>query len=509
MRRRLVLALCASTLGGCTLEPHYQRPAPAIPPAWPTGPAYPEAAPQPPAPVGYRDLFRDPRLLALIDQSLVQNQNLRAAVANVAIARAQYRIQRAELWPSLDAQGSVITNRDRRGDTASADVTRDFAANLGAAFEIDLFGKLRSLSHAAQEQYFATEAGAEAGRLTLVAEVARAYLTLASDRAQLEITEETVASGQRTVDLTQARLTGGVDARTALAQAQTVLQQARSDRARFTTQVAQDRNALELLVGAPVADSALPASLDELEQSLGEAPAGLDSRILLRRPDVLEAEHRLRAANAQIGAARAAFFPTISLTGLAGYASPQLSGLFSGGNFTWRSEGAANLPIFNGGANLAGLYGVRAQRELALADYQNAIQSAFRDVADALARRGTMNEQLAAQVALEAASRQSYELSLARYRAGVDPFLETLVTQRTYYASRQTLALTRLARASNLVDLYAALGADPTLEATPLNRPRNRDVSNAQSHRTPDYLLSESALTPPCQGSGRRPFRRS
>ena len=469
MRRPLALAAAGLALAGCTLEPRYQRPAPAVPTTWPTGRAYGEPPAAEALPIlSYRDVFHDPRLLALIERALVQNQNLRATAANVQIARAQYRIQRAGLFPSVDAQGSVVHNRDRRGSDPAADVERDYAANLGAAFEIDLFGRLRSLSHAAQEQYLATDAGARAARLALVGEVARAYLTLAADRTSLLIAEETVASAGRTVSLTEARLKGGVSARTDLAQAQTVLQQARSDMARLATEVAQDRNALELLVGGPVADAELPAGIEEADGTLAEIPAGLDSRILLRRPDVLEAEHRLRSANAQIGAARAAFFPTISLTGLAGYASPQLDGLFSGRNFTWRSEGAAALPIFTGGAALAGLSGSRAQRELAVAAYQNAVQSAFRDVADALARRGTMHDQLEAQEAFAAAAESAYDLSLARYRAGVETFLETLVAQRTLYVARQSLALTRLAQAQNLVDLYVALGGDAGLEALPL-----------------------------------------
>jgi multidrug efflux system outer membrane protein len=468
VRRALSLLTAGALLAGCTLEPHYQRPAPLTPATWPRGAAYPpptaEAAPA----LSYREVFRSPKLVALIERALADNQNLRAAVVNVAIARAQYRIQRAQLFPSLDAEGAVAQSRERRGTAATADVERDVTADLAAAFEIDLFDRLRSLSRAAQEQYLATEAGARAARLTLVSEVARAYLTLAADRTLLAIADETVASADRTVTITEARLKGGVAARTDLAQAQTVQQQARSDHAALTTQVAQDRNALELLVGGPIADDALPRGLDELDGALAEAPAGLDSRILLRRPDVLEAEHRLRAANAQIGAARAAFFPTISLTGLAGYASPQLRGLFSGRNFTWRSEAAAGLSIFNGGANLAGYAGAKAERELARANYQIAVQSAFRDVADALARRGTMREQMSAQQGYVAAASTSYELSFARYREGVEPFLTTLIAQRTLYSARQSLTQTRLAEAANLVDLYAALGGDPTLDASPL-----------------------------------------
>lgn len=468
MKRALTVMLAGASLAGCTLAPRYERPAPAVPPAWPSGAAYAESQAEALPALSYREVFGDPKLTALIDQALTSNQSLRAAMANVQIARAGYRVQRAALFPSVDADADAGQIRQRQGAAAQPEVTRTYQVNLGAAFELDLFGRLRSLSRAAQEQYFATEAGARAARLTLVGEVAQAYLTLAADRTLLAIAADTVDSAARTVTLTKARLDGGVAARTDLAQAETALQQARADQAALTSLVAQDRNALELLVGGPVADSALPAGIDEVDGRLGEAPAGLDSRILLRRPDVLQAEHRLRAANAQIGAARAAFFPTISLTGLAGYASPQLSGLVAERNLLWQANGGATLPIFAGGANLANLAAAKAERELAVAEYQGAIQAAFRDVADALARRGTIREQVAAQEALQRAAADSYELSSARYRAGVDPYLATLVAQRTLYVARQGLTQTRLAEAVNLVALYVALGGDPAVETLPV-----------------------------------------
>jgi multidrug efflux system outer membrane protein len=476
------LSLASLGLAGCTLEPHYARPAPAIPTTWPTGPAYApaqtkaqtEAQAEALPALSYRDVFRDPRLLKLIDQALAQNQNLRAALANVEIARGEYHIQRARLFPSLDAEASGGQARARQGSaglSASPVTTRSQQADLAAAFEVDLFGRLRSLSHAAQEQYLASEAGARAARLTLVSEVAQAYVTLAADRTQLSVATDTMASAERTVALTKARLEGGVAARTDLAQAQTLLEQARSDEAQLTTQVAQDRNALELLVGAPVQDASLPTGIEDVDGKLAEAPAGLDSRILLRRPDVLEAEHKLRAANAQIGAARAAFFPTISLTGLAGYASPALSGLFGGRNTIWQAQGAATQSIFAGGANVAGLAEAHGEKHLALANYQLAVQTAFRDVADALARRGTMQRQLSAQQALFAAATNSYDLSFARYKEGIDTYLAVLVTQRTLYTARQSLTEARLLRAENLVALYLALGGDPLIDAMPVDGP--------------------------------------
>jgi multidrug efflux system outer membrane protein len=470
VRRALILTLCAA-LAGCTLEPHYVRPTPAIPTTWPVGAAYPEASAETLPSLSYRTLFRDPHLQAIIAQALAGNQDLAAAMAHVEIARGQYGVQRAQLFPHIDAGFTADESHGRSsaaGGAAAgrAETTRSYQADIGmSSFELDLFGKLRSLSRAAQEQYFASEAGARAARLTLVSEVATAYLTLAADRSLLAIAQATEASSAQTVELTRVRLTGGVAPRTDLAQAETQLEQARSDVAALTTQVAQDRNALELLAGGPVADAELPASIESVDGLLGETPAGLDSRILLRRPDVAQAEYQLRAANAQIGAARANFFPTISLTALAGLASPQLASLFSSGNFVWQGQGGASLPLFAGGGNVANLAQARGEKNLAIANYQKAIQSAFRDVANALARRGTITDQMAAQTRLVAAAQDNLTLSIARYREGVDPYLNTLIAQRTLYAGQQTLTTTRFVRASNLVQLYQSLGGDELIDA--------------------------------------------
>lgn len=473
MRPIPALGLSAVLLAGCTLEPHYLRPAPAVPQTWPVGAAYPVAGAAALPSVSYREVFKDPRLQSVIGQALVRNQDLAAALANVTIARSQYRVQRAQLLPRIDAtaqasesHGKAATIRPNGTLATPRETTRSYEADVGfSAFEIDLFGRLRSLSHAAQQQYLASEAGMRAARLAIVSEVASQYLTLATDKSLLAIADETVASAQKTVDLTRARLTGGVAPRTDLRQAQTVLEQAKSDQADLTTIVAQDRNALELLAGAPVADADLPGSIESVDSLLAEVPAGLDSRILLRRPDVAEAEYRLRAANAQIGAARAAFFPTISLTALAGAASPQLGALFNGRNFNWTVAGAASQTIFAGGANVANLSLAKGQRDLALAQYQKAIQTAFREVSDALARRGTIDSQLSAQASLEAAARDELVLAQARYREGVDPYLNTLEAQRTLYSARRTLASTRLLKADNLVTLYQALGGDQLVDA--------------------------------------------
>jgi multidrug efflux system outer membrane protein len=475
MRRLLALALSGAALAGCTLEPHYVRPNPAVPQTWPVGAAYPPAtAPALPS-VNYREIFRDPHLQAVIERALANNQDLRIALANVTIARSQYRVQRAQLLPRIDAnlsaaesQQTVAVPAANGSTTSRREVVRNYDANVGfSAFELDLFGRLRSLSHAAQQQYLASEAGVHAARLTLVAEVADAYLTYATDRSLLGIATETVASAQKSVDLTRARLTGGIAPRTDLRQAETVLEQAQSDVASLTTVVAQDRNALELLVGAPVADADLPPAIENVDGLLGEVPAGLSSQVLLRRPDVVEAEYRLRAANAQIGAARANFFPTISLTALAGAANPALGALFSGRSFNWTVSAGASQTIFAGGANVANLALARGQRELALAQYQQAIQTAFREVADALARRGTIAAQLTAQNGLVASATDELNLENARYQEGVDPYLNTLEAQRTLYSARRTLASTRLIFADNLVTLYRTLGGDQLIDTQP------------------------------------------
>ena len=474
MRRLIALATAAGLLAGCTLEPHYVRPAPAIPQAWPTGAAYPKESAAPLPALSYRDVFKDPHLQAIIGEALANAQNLRIAMANVQIAHAEYVVQRSDLFPHVNATGAFSESRSRVGSAVAGvtpgtkETTRSYSGAVGfSAFELDLFGRLRSLSHAAQDRYFASEAGARAARLTLVGEVASAYLTLATDRSQLAIAADTVASAQRTVELTRARVTGGVAPRSDLTQAETLLDQARSDVASLTTQVAQDRNALELLVGAPVADADLPASIESIDAMIAEVPAGLDSRILLRRPDVVEAEYGLKAANARIGAARADFFPTISLTAVAGAASPALSKLFAGRNSSWQFGGSAVLPLFEGGANVGNLSLAHGERNLAVAQYQQTVQTAFRQVADALARRGTIGDQMAAQTDLLSAAQQSYTLSEARYREGIDPYLNTLVTQRTLYQARRSLAETRLSRAQNLVALYQSLGGDQLIDRLP------------------------------------------
>lgn len=469
MNRALLLMTSMAALAACSMEPKYVQPVPAVPASWPVGDAYLRASEAALPSVGYRDIFRDPTLQALIGRALENNQDIRLALANVMIARGQLRTQRAQQLPRIDAAAAATFSDNGTARTnnvnASGGTTESYSVDAGlSAFEIDLFGRLRSLSRGALNDYLATEAAVRAARLSLVAETASAYLTLATDRSLLAIAIETETSAKRSVDLTGARLSGGIAPRTDLRQAETILAQARADRADLITLVAQDRNALQLLVGAPVEEADLPASIESVDGLLSELPAGLDSQVLLRRPDVMQAEYQLKAENARIGAARAAFFPVISITGLAGLASNALSALFTGGAFNWSAGANASLPIFDGGANRGNLVTVQGQRDAALATYQKTIQTAFREVSDALARRGTIGDKVAAQADLAASAQDSFTLTEARYRQGVDSFLESLDAQRTLYSARRALASAHLVRAENLVELYRSLGSDTALQ---------------------------------------------
>jgi multidrug efflux system outer membrane protein len=398
----------------------------------------------------------------VIERALANNQDLQASLANVASARAQYRVERSYQLPTVAAGTDASATH---GMNSTQFTNQSYSADVGfSAFELDLFGRLKNQSREAMETYLGTESGYRSARLTLVANVAAAYVTLASDRDLLALAERTRDSGQRSVDLTRALFRSGLTSASDLASAETTLEQANSDIAAQTTQVAQDRNALELLVGGSVQDAELPASLAQLDTRIGKVPAGLSSEILLRRPDVVEAEHNLKGAYAQIGAARAAFFPTISLTSTIGLASTALSSLFTGDAFNVSGSGSASLPLL-GGTNKGNLEYARAQREYYLATYRSTVQSAFKDVADALARRGTITTQRTAQDRLVAAGQKSYDLADAQYRAGTDTFLNALVAQRSLYAYQQTRISTVLADLTNRITMYSAIGADESLAA--------------------------------------------
>ncbi|RVT89369.1 efflux transporter outer membrane subunit [Sphingomonas crocodyli] len=479
MKRALPL-IAIALLAGCSMGPNPKRPEPIIPRSWPQGDAYLRQSEATLPTVAYRDILRDPKLQAIIERALAGNQDLRIAIANVAAARAEYRVAQSDIFPQLNASGNMTKRRNpdnssgaNIGQGGGGGVRTTYQAQAGVtAWEIDLFGRLQSLSNAAFDQYLGTEAAARGVRLTLVSEVANAYLQLAADRSLLAIAKDTEASASRSVDLTTARLKGGIAPRTDVRQAETILAQARSDQARQITAVAQDRNALELLVGGPVADAELPGGIDDVDGLLAELPAGLDSGILLRRPDVVQAEYQLYAANARIGAARAAFFPRIALTALTGFTSQALSSLFQGDAFTWSVAPSAQLPIFDWGGNAASLRSAKAQRDAAVATYQKAIQTAFREVSDALARRGTIESQLTSDSQLESSARDSAFLADASYRGGIGTYLTALDSQRSAYSARRTLIATRLEKAQNLVRLYQTLGGDQSIDTIPADRAR-------------------------------------
>ena len=476
MKRAVALIALLST--ACTtMEPSYVRPRPAIPASWPVGDPYLAQAEVGLPVLTYSQVFQDPRLHTLIAQAIANNRDLMVAASNIAAAREQVRIQRAQQLPTVNAgAGAAVT-----GDSDSY--------NLGLQvpnFELDLFGRVRSLTHVQLERYLATEAGARATRLSLVAAVAGAWLDHAADSSLRLIAEQTATSAQKSVNLTRIRLQGGVAPRTDLRQAEQILSQAQADLARQRTAVAQDVNALQLLVGAPIDPRLLAGSIDDAFGKIVPVPAGLDSYVLLRRPDVLEAEYQLRAANAQIGAARAALFPRIALTGLLGFASSALAKLFTGGAFGWSAGADATYTIFQSGAGHAGVRQSQAQRNAAVATYQKTIQTAFREVADALARRGTVNDEIAARQRQQAATADTYVLTEARYRAGIDPFLTVLDAQRSYYSAQQQMVLTKLTAAQNIVALYQSIGGDSLLQTTPVCQPLPGDAIKAGAASAPE-----------------------
>jgi multidrug efflux system outer membrane protein len=446
------------------MEPKLGRPDPAIPASWPVGSPYVTQAEAGLPAVTYKEIFTDRRLQTLIAQALANNRDLMIAASNIAAAREQYHIQRAQQFPTVNANAGVTASGDK-----SKTVSAEYQLGLAVpSFDIDLFGRLRSLTHAQLQQYLATEAGARATRLTMVADIADAWLNYGADSSLLLIAEQTAASAEKSVRLTKLRLDAGVAPRTDLDQAEQILAQAQSDLAQQKTAVAQDVNALQLLVGMPIAPGLLPRSIDDAVGTIATLPAGVSSYVLLRRPDVLLAEYQLRAANADIGAARAALFPRITLTGLLGFATTALTSLFTGGGFGWQVGANAAYTVFQAGAGHANVRLTEAQRNAALATYQRAVQTAFREVADALARRSTMDDQLAAAQRQQAAGADNYLLTEARYRAGVDPFLNVLVAQRSYYTAQTALVQTTLTAGQNKVDLYQSLGGDSLLQTAPL-----------------------------------------
>ncbi len=458
-----MLFLLAAALGGCAPIPEYTRPESPVPAKWPSGPAYENAVDALRTPgaaeVHWREFLVDERLRQVMDLALANNRDLRTAALNVERARALYGVQRAELLPAINANARggrerVPFDLSRSG---SGNTSGIYSVNLGvSSWEIDFFGRIRSLEAAALEQYLATEQARRGARILLVSDVATAYLRLAADRESLGLAQATLENQQGVYNLVRRRYDVGLSPELDLRQAQTRVEAARVDVALYTRLAAQDENALNLLAGSPVPETLLPAALSAV-RSFPPVTPGLSSEVLLKRPDILQAEELLKAAYANIGAARATLFPRISLTASAGTASSQLSGLFGPASGAWLYTSQVVLPIFDARA-WAALDVTKVDREIAVARYEKAIQTAFREVADALAVQGTAEQQLSAQRALTDAVAETYRLSEARYAKGIDSYLAVLDAQRSLYAAQQGLIATRLAKLSNQVTLYAVLG---------------------------------------------------
>jgi outer membrane protein, multidrug efflux system len=459
------VALAVASLTGCTLDPHYERPAAPVPAAYPQGDAYQSTTAAQKTIAGaplatdtdWHQFFRDPRLQRLIQIALDNNRDLRVAALNVAEYEAQYRITRAALAPTISASSSLTRER------VEGVTTGDNELNVGTtSWEIDFFGRLRSLKRQALENYLATDASRESTRISLIATVATDYLTWLSDERLLKVTGDTVKADQATYDVTKRIQQLGNSSLLDVRQAENTLASAKASLASYRRAVEQDRNNLVAVLGAPLPDDLPPEpKLDDAFDDgsmFADIGAGVPSMLLTRRPDIVEAEHTLKAANANIGAARAAFFPKIELTATAGASSSTLSSLFKAGSGAWVFSPSISVPIFDYGSNKATLDVDKIEKNIDVADYESTIQTAFKEVANALAARATYVDQVQADREYVASSESYYTLAQGRYKAGTDSFLTFLDAQRTLYTAQQQLASDSLSRQSNLVTLYKVLG---------------------------------------------------
>ena len=464
MRRKIVVILGVFVfMGGCTLAPKYTQPLAPIPDKWPQGSAYEKAQAASGAAkipeLSRQEFFTDPKLQKIIEMALNNNRDLRVAALNVERARALYGVQRAELFPSVN--GTATGSKQRTpanvmGFPQALTIER-YDVKLGiSSWELDFFGRIRSLKDQALETYLATDEARRSAQIALVSEVARVYLTLAADRENLKLARSALETQQDAYGLVQKRYDVGVASGLDLNRAQITLDTARGDAARYTQLEAQDQNALNLLAGTPAPEELLPADLESITPPREISP-GLSSEALLRRPDIMAAEHQLKGAYAFIGAARAAFFPRISLTASVGTASDELSGLFGSGTEAWSFTPQITAPIFD--ARTWAAYRIsKTDREIALAQYEKTIQTAFREAADALAVQGGINQQVSAQQSLVDAVAETYRLSSQRYAKGIDSYLGVLEAERSLYAAQQGLVTLRLAKFANQVRMYAVLG---------------------------------------------------
>ena len=468
----LATALACALLAGCNLAPHYQAPRLPVPdsvaPPLAQGASAMDAVPLAEAgPMQWQDFVQEPRLRELVGLALEHNRDLRLALLAIDKARAQYGVARADRLPSVNASGAG--SRTRTADDLTTpgrpNTSGQYSATLGfSSYEIDFFGRVQNLNEAALQEFLRVAENRRSVQLSLVAEVMGAWLLLDADARRLQLARDTLATRRQALDLTRRSHELGATSALALAQAQSSADTARVDAAAFVSQVARDRNALALLAGAAVPDALLPASVGAAQTpatpatALLAVPADLPSSALLQRPDLRAAEHALRGSHASIGAARAAFFPAITLTASVGTASNALSGLFAGGNGTWSFVPLVRLPIFDAGRTQANLRVAEVTRDQAVAQYEKTIQTAFREVADALAERARWAERLQAQAALVAATQKAFDLSEARFKAGVDNYLTVLDAQRSLYTAQQTQITLRLAEQVSRVTLYKVLG---------------------------------------------------
>ncbi|MES2870216.1 MAG: efflux transporter outer membrane subunit [Pseudomonadota bacterium] len=452
----VALVAALALLGGCiNLAPTYERPEAPVAEQWLPGASTPKG--QVAADIQWQQFFTDTRLAQLQTLALANNRDLRLASLNIEKAQAQYRIQRAAAFPGIDA--SVSGTHSRTTSSGVASTSHSYSAQLGlSSYELDVFGRVQNLQDEALQAYLALAETRRSTQISLVAEVGTAWLTLAADNERLKLAQETLSSQQSTYELTQRSHALGGSSGLAVSEAQTTVESARVAVAEYASQILQDKNALRLLVGSDIPHALLPGDSLQSAAMLVQVPGELPSTLLQRRPDVLAAEHTLMSANIDIGAARAAFFPSITLTAGAGSASSSLSSLFKAGSGAWSFAPSISLPIFDAGSNRATLDSAKVEREIQVQTYQQTLQTAFSEVADALAVRSTLDQRLAAQQALTDASRKSFELSDALYRGGSQSYLEALVAQRSLYSAEQDLITLRLAEQSNRVTLYKVLG---------------------------------------------------
>jgi multidrug efflux system outer membrane protein len=443
--------------GGCSLAPKYVRPEAPVLPQLPSGAAATPA--DVPATTPWQEFITDARLRSVIQAVLANNRDLRTAALNAQIVGAQYRIQRAQLYPTVGAAASIDVSRvpGAFASNGQAYTLVQYQVNGFTSWEVDLFGRVRSLKEQALNEYLAAQHVSEATRISLIASTASTWLAFAADAENRALAASTLQAQQQSLELIQRSRAVGIASDLDVRQAQTQVEAARADAARYAGLVEQDRHALDLLAGSRVQPELLPATLADVQPLTG-VQANLPSEVLLRRPDILAAEYQLKGANANIGAARAAYFPKISLTAALGLLSPALSDLFEGSARAWSFDPQLTAPIFTAGARKATVEAATLRRDAAIAQYEKAIQVAFRETSDALALRATLSQEREAEVALVAALDDTYRLSEARYKAGIDGYLGVLIAQRALFVAQQALVDLRLAEQQNMVTLYKVLG---------------------------------------------------